>query len=194
MTRVDGSFTINSTEPLDCSVFNTYYKNGVITGSYECVSTNSSSLGYTSSNHRDADHTVKSHVGMSTGAKAGLGIVIALAIIGIASTAALFFMRRLKQKKHRQQKVDGRDSEDGGTEKHDSYAEMPADTAIIELQGDKQISELGRSTSTRITGTEQRHELDGRSTPLELGTDPIHRMQFSFELEGDSVQLQKIER
>lgn len=190
LTSVNRTFSIQTTDPkFNCSIFDSNKARSIIKGDYSCQGTHQALVGTTtqapSSVNSDINDTTtpinnptnigavpNGQSGLSTGAKAGIGVSSAAAVL-LAIGAILVFLRR-KNKKPKPANVEEETfakAEMDGTEKpptelagvkihelheQDAIAEMNARGPVerIELPGDHQFVPLevgegeGRTIST----------------------------------------------
>ncbi|KAL1296832.1 hypothetical protein AAFC00_004455 [Neodothiora populina] len=187
LVNVNGSFVLNTTTELDCTIFDTYYDHGVIMGNYTCSNHTAGS----SSKSRNS--TLTTHISHSEhiGTKIALGVAIPLGILGVGSLVALYFLRRLRTGRKRRPQNE--------YEEKKGSLNTSTSSSLIEIGDSKALAELGRNQTNTLVGPEQRHELNATTAPTELesnAVDDTHGMNViigQFELEGDTVQRRKPE-
>lgn len=185
LTSVNKTFSIQTTDPkFNCSIFDANKAVSIIKGDYSCQGTHQALVGTTtqappsvntatnpSTNLTNTSAVPKGQSGLSTGAKAGVGVSSAAAAL-LATGGILVFLRRKNPKPKRanteeetftKPEMDGTEKprvELGGKKIHelheqDAITEMSAKSPVqrIELPGDHQFVplEMGEGTTPKKT-------------------------------------------
>lgn len=181
--EIGGTFLISSSRDLDCSQYDRLEDNSVTRGSYECYANqpddvlgnntatgtpdtpNSTDMTGTANESSDGDHGQN---GLSTGAKAGIGVGCAAGFLVLAGGLFLFFRRR--------KRVSGRGS------KHlqpEMLREKDGDAygRVAMLGDDGQYHEMGQPPAEMPAGIEPRElsaahgmtEMDGNKRRIPGG-------------------------
>lgn len=99
LQNVGVNFSIfTSDASLDCNAFDAYKQSGVINGPYECNGTHSlpsaSTSAFSSASATGSPPSASRDSGLSTGAKAGIGVSVPVAVLGLLGGILAVVLRR----------------------------------------------------------------------------------------------------